>query len=138
MNLEGVLSITGKPGLYKVIGQTKGGVVVESLSDKKRVAVPPTARMSALEDIAIYTYSGEVPIKEVFATIWNKEDGGLAINHKSKPDELRVYFEGVLEDFDQERVYTSDIKKLISWYNLLHAAGFTVEKVAASEEKKAE
>lgn len=138
MNLEGVLSITGKPGLYKVIGQTKGGVVVESLSDKKRAAVPPTARMSALEDIAIYTYSGEVPIKEVFATIWNKEDGGTAIDHKSKPDVLRAYFEEVLSDFDQERVYTSDIKKLISWYNLLHSAGFTVEKVAASEEKSAE
>lgn len=138
MNLEGVLSITGKPGLYKVIGQTKGGVVVESLSDNKRIAVPPTARMSALEDIAIYTYSGEVPIKEVFGTIWNKEDGGATIDHKVKPEELRAYFESILADFDQERVYTSDIKKLISWYNLLHAAGFKVEKVAASKEENAE
>ena len=138
MNLEGVLSITGKPGLYKVIGQTKGGVVVESLSDKKRIAVPPTARMSALEDIAIYTYSGEVPIKEVFGMIWNKQEGGLSIDHKSKPDVLRAYFGEVLEDFDQERVYTSDIKKMISWYNLLHSAGFTVEEVAAEEEKSAE
>ena len=120
MNLTGLIAIAGKPGLYKVLAQSKNGLIVESLIDGKKMPAYATHKVSALEDISIYTYQEEVPLAEVYRLIYEKENGGEAINHQSKPEELKNYLLEVLPEYDQERVYNSDIKKLLSWYNLLH------------------
>ena len=140
MNLEGILAIGGKPGLYKLMAQSRGGVIVESLTDNKRFPVSSANNVSALEDIAIYTYSEEVPLKEVFVKIAEKEEYGKAIDHKSKPVELQAYMSEVLPDYDQERVYQSDLKKLFMWYNMLHDQGLITpdSEEESSEETKAE
>lgn len=122
IDLKGILSISGKPGLYKVLGQTRGGVLVEKLEDGKRTPVPGTARMSALEDIAIFSYSEEVPLKGVMYTMFEQLEGKEALSHKSSSDELKTFFRGVLESYDEDRVYVSDIKKVVSWYNILQKA----------------
>lgn len=123
MNLEGILSIGGKPGLYKLVAQSRGGIIVESLNDQKRFPVSQTSNVSALKDIAIYTYDEEVPLTEVYHKIAVKESDGPCINHKSNPEELRTYLEEVLPEFDKERVYNSDLKKLFQWYNILQEHG---------------
>lgn len=128
MNLSGIIAIAGKPGLYKVLAQSKNGLIVESLIDGKRIPAYATHKVSALEDISIYTYSEDIPLSVVFKALFDKEDGGAAIAHNSKPDELRDYLMTILPDYDQERVYASDLKKLFSWYNLLHKSGNLVLK----------
>lgn len=119
MKLKDVLSISGKPGLFIFVSQGRNGIIVESVLDKKRMPVHSTTKVSALEDIAIYTETEEVPLKDVLLKLHEKEDGKEAISHKSANEELKTYFESVLPDYDKDRVYVSDIKKLISWYNLL-------------------
>jgi len=109
MSLQSIISITGKPGLFKVITQTKNGLVVESLMDQKRTPVHATEKVSALEDISIYTYSDDMPLVEVYTKMYEKTGGKETISHKSKPEELRSYLQSVVEDFDQERVYNSDL-----------------------------
>lgn len=120
MNIKGIISISGMPGLYKIVTQTKFGLVVESLSDGRRVPVYASQKVSALEDISIYTTDEDMPLKDVFQKIYDKENGGKAIDHKSGEKEIRNYFEEVLPEFDKDRVYTSDIKKVYNWYNTLH------------------
>lgn len=134
MNLEGILAIGGKPGLYKLVAQSRGGVIVESLLEDKRFPVTQASNVSALSDIAIYTYAEEVPLADVFQKIADKENYGQAISHKAKTDELRDYMLEILEDYDQERVYNSDLKKLFQWYNLLQEKGL----ITKSEEKTEE
>lgn len=134
MNLEGILSIGGKPGLHKMVAQSRGGIIVETLSDKKRFPVSQTSNVSALKDIAIYTYEEEVPLTEVYHKIAVKENDGPCINHKSKPAELGAYLEEILPDYDKERVYNSDLKKLFQWYNILQAEGLIDQKLEAAEE----
>jgi hypothetical protein len=134
MNVDGIIAVTGKPGLYKVVGQTKNGVIVEGLADNKKVAMNSTSKMSALQDIAIYTYTEEVPLVDVFDKIRVMEEGKATIGHKASAKVLTEYFRGVLEDFDEDRVYPSDIKKVISWYNTLQKAGLAVETVEETEE----
>ena len=120
MSLEKVLSISGKPGLYKLITQTRGGFVAESLIDKKRLSVGLQNNVSVLSEIAIYTLTEEVPLKEVFKKIKDKEEGGqTSVKPKDGKDKLEEYFFDVLPDYDEDRVYASDIKKVIQWYNLL-------------------
>ncbi len=119
MDLKGILSIGGYSGLYKLIKQTKNGFVVESLTDKKRMQAFATSKISTLEDIAIYTETGEESLKDVFKKIFEKENGKKTISHKSSADELKNLFAGVLPDYDRDRVYVSDIKKVINWYNQL-------------------
>ncbi|MFT5970217.1 MAG: hypothetical protein ACI8ZO_000723 [Flavobacteriales bacterium] len=134
MNLEGILSISGKPGLYQLVSQTRGGILVESLTDGKRFPIAASAQVSALSDIAIYTYSEEVPLADVLTVIAKKEDLKIAgVKPKAKPEELKKYFLGILPEYDEDRVYASDIKKVISWYNQLHAKGM----LKLDEEKKA-
>ena len=125
MSLDKIMSITGKPGLYKLKTQTRSGFVVESLTDNKTMAVGITHNVSILKDIAIYTYTEEVPLKQVFENIKQKEDGGKAISHKESKSKVMSYFEEVLPGFDEDRVYHSDVKKVLQWYNLLHDNGFT-------------
>jgi len=134
MNVEGIIAVTGKPGLYKVVGQTKNGVIVEGLADSKKTAMNSTSKMSALQDIAIYTYTEEIPLVEVLDKIRVKEEGKATIGHKSSANVLTEYFRGVLEDFDEDRVYPSDIKKVVSWYNTLQKAGLAIETVEETEE----
>jgi hypothetical protein len=119
MSLENILSITGKPGLYQLKNKAKNGFVVESLLDKKTSIVGINHNVSVLKDISIYTYTKEMPLKEVLKKIAEKEINGPAINHKVGKKELENYFNEVLPDYDEERVYASDIKKVIQWYNLL-------------------
>ncbi|TNJ43167.1 DUF5606 domain-containing protein [Tamlana fucoidanivorans] len=120
MSLDKVISISGKPGLYKLVTQTRGGFVAESLLDSKRVSVSVQNNVSMLSEIAIYTLAEEVPLKEVFQKIKEKENGEPAsVKPKDSKDKLEEYFFEVLPDYDEDRVYPSDIKKVIQWYNLL-------------------
>ncbi len=138
MKLDDILSIGGKPGLYKLVAQSRGGVIVQSLIDDKRIPVTQTNNVSSLKDIAIYTYEEEVPLKEVFMKIAEKENFGKAIDHKASGAELRAYMEEVLPDYDQERVYNSDLKKLFQWYNLLQEQGLVVAEEEETTEEVAE
>jgi len=118
--LKTILSVTGKPGLYKLISSAKSMVIVESLADKKRMPIYARDKVVSLGDIAMYTDEGEVPLQEVLVSIKQKENGGKAsVAPTAKPEELRSYLAEVLPTFDRERIYNTDIKKLISWYNIL-------------------
>lgn len=123
MNLTGIIAISGKPGLYKVVAQGKNNIIVESLETKKKLPAYASDRISALEDISIYTYDDDKPLKEIYTDIFKKENGGTTISHKEDASKLSAYLLEVLPSYDQERVYPSDIKKLFQWYNMLHAAG---------------
>ena len=125
MSLEKILSISGKPGLYQLINQTRTGFLAESLLDGKKINVSGRQNVSLLSEIAIYTLTEELPLREVFTKILEKENGGEAISHKSTRDELEEYFFEILPDYDEDRVYPSDIKKVVQWYNLLTKNGFT-------------
>lgn len=126
MSLEKILSITGKPGLYELVTQTRTGFVAESLLDGKRITVGMRNNVSVLSEIAIYTLDKELPLREVFLKIQVKEKGGkTSVGHKAEKIKLEEYFFEVLPDYDEDRVYASDIKKIIQWYNLLHDKGIT-------------
>ena len=125
MELDKILAISKKPGLYKLITQSRGGFIAESLLDKKRISVSISSNVSVLSEIAIYTLSEEIPIKTVFSKIFEKENGNLtSISPKASKDDLEAYFFSVLSDYDEDRVYASDIKKVLSWYNLLNEHKF--------------
>jgi hypothetical protein len=119
MKLKDILAISGKPGLYKFLSQGRNGIIVESISDKKRTAINSATKVSALSDIAIYTETEEMPLKEVLKKLYEKESGKQTISHKSENDQLVALFEQIVPDFDRNRVYVSDIRKLIAWYNVL-------------------
>ena len=123
MNLEGIINVAGKPGLYKVVSQAKNTVIVESLTDKKRSPLYSNNQANTLEEIGIYTYDDTKPLSEIFDNIAKKEDFKQAISHKSSTNELNTYFREILTDYDEERVYISDIKKVIQWYNALQKVG---------------
>lgn len=139
MKLEKVIAISGKPGLFEIISQSKSGIIVESLSDKKRFPVNSLHNISTLNDIAIYTYETEVPLKEVFFNVFEKEEGKESIDPKSSKNDLSTYFGEVLPGYDEERVYASNIKKILSWYNALVKAGFDFKAMKTElEEENAE
>jgi hypothetical protein len=119
IDLKGILAISGYAGLFKVIAQAKSGVIVESVSDKKRMNAFAHFKMSSLEDISIFTTSDDMPLSEVFQKISDKEKGGKCIDGKASGAELTSYLNTVLPEFDKERVHNSDIKKLLNWYNIL-------------------
>ncbi|MEE1338365.1 MAG: DUF5606 domain-containing protein [Muribaculaceae bacterium] len=135
--LKKILSISGKSGLYKLVSYGKNMLIVEGLSDGKRVPAYSHDKIISLGDIAIYTYNEEVALSSVMQTIYDKNEG-KAVDAKQYSDKksLFAYFEEILPDFDQERVYPNDIKKVITWYNLLVGAGFTSFK--EEEEEAAE
>ncbi len=138
MEYSKIIAIAGKPGLFEAISQTKTGFIVESLLDKKRFPVPSTNNVSLIENIAIYTYEEEIPLLNVFKTIFEMENGEKAINHKESGNKLTTYFSEVLPDYDEDRVYTSNIKKVIQWYNILVEAGLDFSKVETTEENTEE
>lgn len=134
--LKTILSISGKPGLFKLVSRGTNMLIVESLVDRKRIPAYAKDKVISLGDIAIYTNETEVPLHEVLTSVKNKENGAeVAVPKDAK--ELRTYFAEVLPDFDRERVYPSDIKKLLTWYNILIRAGitdFTPEETPKEEE----
>lgn len=136
MKLEKVIAISGKPGLYQVISQSKTGVIVESLSDKKRFPVLSLHNVSTLNDIAIYTYEKEVPLREVFLSMNEKENGKTSVDAKAGKQELMSYFSEVLPDYDEDRVYASNIKKVIAWYNSLVDSDFDFKALKEEIEKE--
>ena len=123
MNLEGIINITGKPGLYKVISQGNNPVIVESLIDGKKTPLHSNAQANMLEEIGIYTNNDTNPLSEIFDDIAIKENCKQTINHKSPVSKLLAYFIEILPDYDQDRVYISDIKKVFQWYNAMQKHG---------------
>jgi hypothetical protein len=143
MKLKDILSISGKSGLYKYISQARNGIVVEAIEDGKRTTVPSSAKVSSLKDIAIFSEKDEIPLAEVFKKIYEKESGKETISHKSTPEVLKAYMESILPDYDKERVYVSDMKKLVMWFNILLSHNLlnpdeTDEEEEKDEEKKGE
>lgn len=136
--LKTILSISGKPGLYKLVSQGKNMLIVESLQTKKRIPAYAHDKVVSLGDIAIYTSNEEVPLSNVFETIYKQEDKALDASLYKTTEQLNSFFEKILPDYDKERVYPTDIKKIISWYNLLVNAGITefVEQKEESESKE--
>jgi hypothetical protein len=126
MNLTGIIAISGRPGLFKVVAQGKNNLIVESLEDGKRFPAYSTDRISALEDISVYTYEEDIALGSLFEAVYQKENGGEAPSHKSDKTTLENYLLEILPNYDQERVYFSDIKKIFQWYNLLHKSGLLV------------
>lgn len=139
MDLTEIMSISGKPGLYKMISQTKNGMLVESMLDQKRFPVFAHEKISSLEEISIFTETDDLPLKDIFKKINDLLEGGKALSHKSSAEELKEFFEDVVSDYDKERVYVSDIKKVIQWYNLLHEKemlDFTEEEEEKEDEEE--
>ena len=120
--LKGILAISGQPGLFKMIAEAKNNIIVESLLNGKRMPAYSTSKISSLEDIAIFTETSEVPLKDVLKLIAEKEKNGM-IEKNFSGNELKAYFAEVLPEYDRDRVYTSDMKKMIQWYNLLQKNG---------------
>lgn len=139
MSLEKILAIAGKPGLFKMVAQTRSGFVAESLIDKKKISVSMQHNVSILSEIAIYTLTEEVPLRDVLTKIKEKENSQkTSISHKDSNDKLEEYFFEVLPDYDEDRVYASDIKKIVRWYNLLHEHSlldFGTEETSSDEEE---
>ena len=121
--LKEILSIAGKPGLQRMLRNSSNAIIVESLIDGKRFPAYSNAKIIALEDISIYTETEDMPLKEVFKRMYDKEGGKQAISHKEPNEKIVAYFNEVVPEYDKERVYTSDIKKIIQWYNLLVSKG---------------
>ncbi len=139
MSLDKVLAISGKPGLYKLIAQTRGGFVAESLIDNKRISVSVQQNVSVLSEIAIYTLTEEIPLKKVLTNIKDKEKGEqTSVKPKDSKDKLEEYFFDVLPDYDEDRVYASDIKKILQWYNLLQKHNMLDVLNVTSDETKAD
>ena len=134
MSIEKILAISGKPGLYELKIQTRTGFVAESLIDGKRITVGLRSNVSLLSEISVYTYDGEVRLAEVMRAIAEKEDNGPALSHKEDNAKLEAYFREALPAFDEDRVYASDIKKILNWYNMLQATGLvSKDEVVAAE-----
>lgn len=133
MNLERILAISGKPGLFALKLQTRTGFVAESLLDGKKITVGLRSNVSLLSEISMYTYSEEKPLVEVFKAIAAKENNGAAPSLKDDKAQLTAYFLTILPDYDQERVYASDIKKVLNWYNILQSKGLLVTEEVKSE-----
>jgi len=136
MELKEIMAISGHSGLFKFISQGRHGIIVESLIDGKKNNVSASAKVSALSDIAIFTDEAEVPLKDVFKKIREVENGVQAISHKVDDKELRKYFEKILPTYDRDRVYASDIKKVINWYNQLQSMNML--EILDLEEKEPE
>lgn len=134
MNVEKILAIAGKPGLFELKLQTRSGFLAESLLDGKKITVGLSSNVSLLSEISMYTYTEEKPLVEIMRAIAVKEnEGPTSVSHKEDNAKLIAYFQEVLPDYDADRVYASDIKKLLNWYNILQAKG-----MVSKEESKVE
>lgn len=138
MDIKGIIAISGKPGLYRVAAQGRNNIIVESLDNGKKFPAFASDKISALEDICIYTYEEDVPLAEVYEKLAKKEGYKASISHKENPAKLREHIETFLPDWDEDRVYDQDLKKLYQWYNILVDKGFIVkeDKKASKKEKE--
>ena len=134
MVLKDILSISGEPGLFKFIAQGKNSIIIEHLETKKRISAFGSAKVNSLEDIAVYTEKEDMPLTKVFDLIYDKSEGKSAIDGKGDVSDLKKWFESVLPEYDKDRVYVSDIKKIALWYNILHKLDMLVKE--EPEDKK--
>jgi len=137
MDLTKIIAISGKPGLFKLVSQAKGSFIVEDLDKGKKTSISAHNNVSLLENVAIYGVSEEYPLKDVFTKIYEKENGGPTINHKESGANLRKYMEEILPEYDESRVYDSDLKKLFQWYNILQAKGLVTPEPETQENAEA-
>jgi hypothetical protein len=128
MNLKDILAISGEGTLFKFIAQGKNAVIVENLESGRRFSAGAASKVSALDEIALFTTGEDMPLGKVMDMLWDKENGGEAISHKTPEPELRKYFAEVLPEYDRERVYISDIKKVLHWYNILHKLNMLIKE----------
>lgn len=135
MNLKDILAISGEGTLFRFIARGKNAVIVENLETGRRFSAGQGAKVNALEEIAVFTTGEDMPLGKVMDRLWAKENGGETISHKLPDDELRKYFAELLPEYDRERVYISDIKKVLHWYNILQRLNLLVKE---EEEKKEE
>lgn len=137
--IQGILSIAGKPGLYKLVSRGRGSLIVESLQNGKRMPAYAHDRVISLADIAIYTTGEDMPLGDVLEKVKEKT-GGQPVDLKAfaSDADMRAFFATVLPEFDDERVYNTDIRKLFSWYNMMLAAGITEFKNEEAPEAEAE
>lgn len=130
MEFKDILAISGMPGLYKYVAQSTRGIIVESLSDGKRLNASGSARVSALSDISMFTEGEDIPLAEVFTRMYAHTGGKEGLSHKETPERIKAYFAEIVPDYDRDRVHVSDMKKALSWFNILVGADFTEFKVA--------
>jgi len=135
MEFNKIIAVSGKSGLFKVISQSKSAIIVAGLGDDKRAAISATQNVSLLENIAIYTYEEDIPLLKVLKAMFEKTEGKEAISHKESGKKLEAFFAEVLPDYDAERVYTSNIKKVIQWFNLLVNSGMDFSKIEATKKE---
>lgn len=141
MKLKDYLAISGEGSLFRFVAQGKNAIVVENIENGKKMSVSGTTKVSTLEEIAIYTIAEDMPLSKIMDKIWEKENGGPAISHKSSDADMKKYFAEILPDYDKQRVYTSDIKKVFQWYNYLQSKNLLVkeeEKIDDAENKNTE
>tara|TARA_B100000767_G_C19710353_1_gene512465 strand:+ start:179 stop:601 length:423 start_codon:yes stop_codon:yes gene_type:complete len=138
MEFSKIIAVSGKPGLFQVVSQSKNAVIAESLIEKKRIAINTTQNVSLLENISIYTYDEDMPLQEVFVAIYEKTAGKEALSHKDSSKNLTAFFLEVIPNYDDERVYVSNIKKVIQWFNLLIKIGMDFSKIEKTSEKNTE
>jgi hypothetical protein len=135
MNLKDILAISGEGTLFKFIAQGKNAVIVENLETGRRISAGATAKVSALEEISIFTTGEDMPLGKVMDKIWEKENGGETLSYKLPDNDLKKYFGEAFPEYDKDRVYTSDIRKVLHWYNILHKLNLLIKE---EEEKKEE
>lgn len=133
IDLTGIISISGQPGLFKIVAQSKNGIIIEGLADKKRTNIYSTTKVSTLSDIGMYTTGEDKPIEEIMTAIFEKEKGGPCVSSKADDKEIAAYFAQVLPDYDKERVYVSNMRKLFNWYTILQTTGNLKEKEEGKE-----
>jgi hypothetical protein len=132
IDLTGIIAISGQPGLYKIVAQSKNGIIVENLTDKKRTNIYSTTKVSTLTDISMFTTGDDKPIEEIITSIYEKEKGGPAVDNKADDKAVEKYFAEILPDYDKDRVYVSNMRKLFSWYNILQST----DSLKVKEENK--
>jgi hypothetical protein len=133
MVLKDILAISGEPGLFKFIAQGKNAIIVEHLETKKRSSAYGSAKVSSLEDIAIFTEKEDVPLGKVFNMIYEKSNGGVTIDSKVDANKLKTWFEEILPDYSRDKVYVSDMKKVAMWYNTLHKLNLLIKEEPVTE-----
>lgn len=138
MELKDIMAISGQPGLFKYVAQSTNGIIVESIGDGKRMNATGSSKVSALAEIAVFTDDGELPLSKILEALFVKTGGKETISPKSAPELLQTHFAEIVPDYDRDRVHISDMKKIISWYNLLVDAGMTDFSVKEAEEASAE
>lgn len=133
MTLDKIVAISGKPGLFEIVSQSNRGLIVQSLIDNKRIPVNAMQNVSVINDIAIYTYEGEEPLRSIFKAIAEQNENKEILSHKETEKKLTDFFNEVLPNYDEDRVYPSNIKKVVQWYNLLAKNKFDFSTIKEEE-----